>query len=325
MPAFLISSVAITRITAILAISMLWSSYTVSSPQLLEAAKQGDVKEVAALLNAGADINFTVPNKTPKYAYLVYTALEIASGRGHTEVVALLLQRGAKTRDDQWRGLYAATWAGKQGYTQVITLLLKHENPRPNELDPLFGPALISAVRGYQVDTVSMLLSAGLDPNWHTKGDAFPKPAILVASAPGHEAEFLILLDAGADPTPYPGILSYAAGSAKTKMVKRLLDLGMDPNDEGDFGHPLTIAACAAVAPTPQAKEDFTATVSVLIAAGAKVNEPARGRSALFCAREYRNEPLIALLEEHDAEEFETLGRKIKRAGIGALFTFGNH
>jgi len=34
---------------------------------------------------------------------------------------------------------------------------------------------------------------------------------------------------------------------------------------------------------------------------------------------------LISLLEAKNAEEFETLGRKIKRADWGALYVFGEH
>ena len=69
----------------------------------------------------------------------------------------------------------------------------------------------------------------------------------------------------------------------------------------------------------------MNATIRVLLAAGSEVNVPVRGRSALHCARETHNEALVALLDEHGAEEFETMARKLKRAGWQAIFTFGNH
>ena len=314
-----------TRALATLSLALVLSPCASASQALLDAAAQGNVAEVNALLEAGADIDFTLVNDTPKWGYLVSTALETASYKGHTDVVALLLQRGAKTRADQHRGLYAATWAGQGGHTESILLLLKHENPDAERLNPLFGPALINATRGQHLATIQVLLAAGLDPNWHTPRGSFPKPAILIAAAPGHQDAFLILLDAGADPTPHPDILTYTSGSADTEMVQRLLDLGMDPNDKGDYGQPLAVIACSSVAPPAEWKKKIVATVGVLIAAGSEVNVPWKGRSPLFCARETRNEELVKLLEANGADEFETLARKLKRKGLEGIYTIGNH
>lgn len=311
--------------SSVLAVTLLMPAFTYASPALLTAAGQGDSAEVEALLDAGANINFTQPNENPKWGYLVSTALEMASGAGHTDVVELLLRRGARTRTDKWYGLYAATWAGQHGHTDIIQLLLKHEQPDAKRLDPLFGPALIGAARNDQLPTVAELLSAGVDPNWHTPGDAFPRPAILESSRTGHEEVFLMLLDAGADPTLYPDILSLTAMQGDHAMVKRLLDMGMDPNDEGDIGQPLALTACTSVSPSQENKVKLNSTIEILLKAGSDVNVPARGRSPLFCARETHNTALVGILEAQGAEEFETMGRKLKRLGWQAIFTIGNH
>jgi ankyrin repeat protein len=146
---------AAARTLAILSLALVLSPTASASPALLEAAAQGNVAEVNVQLEAGADIDFTLPNDTPKWGYLVSTALETASSNGHADVVALLLQRGAKTRDDPWYGLYAATWAGGGGHTESLLLLLKHENPNAERLNPLFGPALIGATRHQHLATMA--------------------------------------------------------------------------------------------------------------------------------------------------------------------------
>ena len=138
-----------------------------------------------------------------------------------------------------------------------------------------------------------------------------------------HSKIFLMLLDAGADPTPYPEILATAATSGDAELVKRLINRGMDPNAKNEHGPAL--AACEYQGSDKSVWANLNAAIEVLMEAGADVNSPAYGRSPLFCARERHNEALIVLLEAKNAEEYETLGRKIKRAGWGALHIFGNH
>ena len=302
-----------------------FSSVATASPELLEAAEQGDFSGVQAQLVQGADINFTLPNKSPRYGYLVQTALEIAALKGHTEIVALLLEKGAAVRWDKWYGLYAATWAGHEGHTDIVLMLLVHVKPGADRLNPLFGPALISAVRINRDEMVAQLLDQGLDPNWHTPGDHFPRPAILEASRSIQSSVFLVLLDGGADPTPYPQILAMAATSGDAELVSRLINMGMDPNAKNEYGLALSQAACAYQGTDKKIQANLNAAIEVLLEAGADVNSPAYGRSPLFCAREHHNEALISQLEAKNAEEFETLGRKTKRAGWGALHILGRH
>ena len=87
------------------------------------------MSSVQTELAQGADINFTVPNQNPRYGYLVQTALESAAAKGHKEIVSLLLEKGAAVRSDKWSGLYAATLAGQQGYTDIVLLLLDDVKP----------------------------------------------------------------------------------------------------------------------------------------------------------------------------------------------------
>src|ERR1044072_9164034 len=81
--------------------------------QLYEAARKGDVAEVKAVLDKGADVN-------AKFRYGA-TALFKAAERGHTEVVKLLIERGADvTVKDTFYGATAMTWALNKEHTGVI-------------------------------------------------------------------------------------------------------------------------------------------------------------------------------------------------------------
>ena len=185
-----------------LILGLFQSGFSYANSALLEAAESGDLEAVRTQLTNGANVNYTPPNKKPKYGYLVNTALEKAAFKGHTEVVALLLAKGAKTRADEWYGLYAATWAGQAGHRETLALLLANANPEPERLDYLFGGALINATRNGRSDAVTLLLEQGVSPNWHTLGSAFPRPAILEAQRSGREEIFSMLLETGGDPTP---------------------------------------------------------------------------------------------------------------------------
>jgi ankyrin repeat protein len=298
---------------------------SLANPELLQAAESGDLPAVQAQLENGADVNFTVENKTPKWGHLVQTPLENASSMGHPEVVALLIEQGAKPRSNPWYGFYAATWAGQGGHAEVLTQLLAAFNTDKTKLNDLFGPALINAARNGRPEAVAVLLESGVSPNWHTPGDAFPRPAIQDSMRAGQEAIFTTLLDAGADPKPYPEILTLAASRGNVDMVKRLLDMGMDPNAKNEFGQPLPMTACSITSPGSEGRQRINATAAMLMEANAKVNASARGRSALFCAEEDKNEELVAMLQANGGKSFETAGRKLKRLGLGVLFGLGNH
>jgi ankyrin repeat protein len=308
-----------------LIVGLAYSGLSIANPELLRAADAGELEAVQVELASGANVNYTAKNKAPKYGYLVHTALEKASAKGYTEMVALLLESGAQVRTDKWYGLYAATWAGQAGHTEIVALLLDNTRPAPEQLNFMFGPALISSTGNGRLTTVSLLLEQGVSPNWHTPKDNFPRPAILQAARSGQAEIFSVLLNAGADPTPYPEILTLTAMGGDVAMTERLLSMGMDPNVANDVGQPLSMVACSYEGSDPVYLTRIAATAELLLEAGSEVNVPARGRSALFCAEEDGNEVLVNLLQARDAKSFETLGRKSRRLGLGVLFTLGDH
>ncbi|HEX3230645.1 MAG TPA: ankyrin repeat domain-containing protein, partial [Pyrinomonadaceae bacterium] len=81
--------------------------------QFWEAVRQGDLAAVTALLDKGADVN-------AKFRYGA-TALFKAAERGHTEIVKLLLARGADVKvKDTFYGATAMTWALDNDHTEIV-------------------------------------------------------------------------------------------------------------------------------------------------------------------------------------------------------------
>ena len=86
--------------------------------QLWEAVRKGDAASVTALLDKGADVN-------AKFRYGT-TALFKASERGHTEIVKILLARGADASvKDTFYKATAMTWALDGKHVDVVSCCSK--------------------------------------------------------------------------------------------------------------------------------------------------------------------------------------------------------
>ena len=84
---------------------------------LTEAAVRGEAAAVAAFLDGGHDID----ERTIGFA----SPLAAAAGRGHLEVVELLLQNNADPNIANERGATAIDWALKTENTDIADLLRK--------------------------------------------------------------------------------------------------------------------------------------------------------------------------------------------------------
>lgn len=83
----------------------------------LKAAKNGDLLAVRLFLDAGMDVNI-IPGDD------MHPALIMAAGSGHTEIVKLLMERGADVNlrgDEGMTALFAATAAG---HTEIVKLFI---------------------------------------------------------------------------------------------------------------------------------------------------------------------------------------------------------
>ena len=83
---------------------------------LLAACKKNDVKTVALLITAGANVNLA--NKFGN------TPLFFAVGNGHTEIVKLLIAKGADVnKADNKYGITPLYRASSKGHTEIVELL----------------------------------------------------------------------------------------------------------------------------------------------------------------------------------------------------------
>jgi hypothetical protein len=168
--------------------------------RLWEAARVGDAAAVKSLLDGGADVN-------ARFRY-DQTPLFKAAERGHTEVVRLLLERGAQPNlKDTFYGATPITWAAEKGHVEAVRALLEKGSEGADEV-------LSGGVRSGNLALVRAALEAGK-----------PKPesltAALAAALAADRAEIADLLrKAGAKP-PFEvdtATLESYAGSYKNEQ-----------------------------------------------------------------------------------------------------------
>ena len=180
---------------------------------LLLACVNGSAPMVETLLRAGADANAALPTGE--------TPLMKAARTGNAETVKLLLAAGANVNAKESRqGQTALMWAAAQKHAGVVrTLLAGGADVKINSNGGF--TALFFAARAGDQESVQALLGAGADVNAAVAQDNGPgvttryqnigaidaakssaagMTPLLIASANGHEALSVYLLEHGADP-----------------------------------------------------------------------------------------------------------------------------
>ena len=180
----------LTRITLLALVALALAPHALAqdpkqalNDQLYEAARKGDVAEVKAVLDRGADVN-------AKFRYGA-TALFKAAERGHTEVVKLLIERGADVNvKDTFYGATAMTWALNKEHTGVIRAILAKSADEA-------GDVLLTGVRGGNAELVTVALETGKLP-------AQTLTTALVAAGSDEKKAAIVemLKKAGAQPPP---------------------------------------------------------------------------------------------------------------------------
>lgn len=234
-------------LTALLVTPLLASA---GPSSLVIAAGKGDLARVDKLLAKGNDPNR--PDSAGEYA------LHHALYGGHTEVVAQLLQAGARVdQPDRRFGLSALNIAAVRGDTAMARVLLDHGAdleftsadaaaasdgkrylPLPAALHhQAFSPALLAAVQGGHLPMIELLLAAGAKP------DAANEPGdstLVLAAKMGRTAVMQPLLDSGQSlNAPAPNGDTPLLGALLLKrpeMTRLLLNLGADPAVSGFNG-----------------------------------------------------------------------------------------
>jgi len=121
--------------------------------ELHDAAERGDVNRVKQLLNAGVDVNA----KNNDYGS---TALIVTSTVGHTEVVKILLEKGADVNSENKYGDTALMGAAAAGQTKIVKALLQ-KGANVNTKNKYGWSALMMAVKKGHTEVVNLLKQAG--------------------------------------------------------------------------------------------------------------------------------------------------------------------
>lgn len=247
---------------------------------IVRAVLNGDAATVQQYLAAGADPNTMHPTGR--------SLLAVASSRGHTDVVRVLVEGGADI-ELGWPSLGSSPImaAARKGHDEVVGVLIA-AGANVNHTDSLQITPLGMAIHEGHENVVRLLVNAGATINPSDISSASelghtgivkilegvePETAVKAASdalssavQAGDVASVRKALSSGADPNAlYLGqsLLFYAAGNDHLEVVTALLDSGADV----DLGW-------AALDTTPlmaAANKGHDEIVQILIAAGANI------------------------------------------------------
>jgi len=134
--------------------------------RFLQAAYDGDTKEVARLLGEGVALDARDKHEL--------SAPMFASWQGHADVLRLLLARGADIRSGDERGRTPVLYAATRGHIGIVTILVEN-GADVNARDKDGMTALLCAKSRKQKDVVAYLLAHG------ARDEDLPVPATIPA------------------------------------------------------------------------------------------------------------------------------------------------
>lgn len=155
---------------------------------LRKAAIKGNLRRVQRLLGEGAEVDYKdVNGLTPLY---------FAAGHGFTDIVRLLLERGADPDVGRETGLGPPlVQAAYHGYMETLKALLEHKADIDN-IDYSRRTALHQAIWRGEDEAAQFLIKAGADPN---TADRLGNRPLEDAIAFDHVETAQLLVSAGAD------------------------------------------------------------------------------------------------------------------------------
>jgi len=200
-----------------------------ADPELVLAARAGDLARVESLLAAGAPVDAKDGEGS--------TALMFAALRGDARMVQALLAAGADPNLKDANGETALILGARRGAEIVRALLAAGADPNFEDAE---GQTALLAAAEADAETVRLLLESGADVHHR---DDFAVSALTVAEASGASDIASLLRAAGASPNP-ADLLHAAIREGDRDAVNRLLAEGADVNglDTGNYETPLMAA-----------------------------------------------------------------------------------
>ncbi|CAI7601305.1 unnamed protein product [Penicillium pancosmium] len=226
--------------------------------------------------------------------YLKPTPLLLASRNGHTEIVRLLIQRGATVNFYDNRGQTPLFGASFYGHKEVVELLIDNGaelSTASNRNSPLIG----ASERGNEA-IVQLLVENGADLECRSLSSE--RTPLVAASGGGHEAVVRFLIEKGAAINTQNSTgdvpLHAASRGGHEAVVRFLIEKGADINAQDRFGNtPLRAAS----------RGGHEAVVRFLIEKGADINaQNSTGDTPLHAASKCGHETVVRLLIEKGAD-----------------------
>ena len=217
-----------------------------AEPAIVDAAMNGDLKTVRALVRQAVDINATQPDGM--------TALHWAVERRDLPMMSVLLDAGAKHDLTNRTGARPLYLAATNGDAAAIARLLDAGEDANALLTAEGESVLMLTSQTGNAEAVKVLLDHGANPNTQQlRGQT----ALMWAAAEGHADVVKLLLARGADPglsstastkperRPPGGMtaLLFASRQGKLEAARALLDAGADPKAtwKDDWNNPFTL------------------------------------------------------------------------------------
>jgi ankyrin repeat protein len=202
-----------------------------SNTPLIQAAENANLHDLQTALTDGANVN----TRNDKNA----TALMLASMGGYTEIVKLLLNKGADVNvKEPTNGRTALMMASEKGYAEIVKYLLV-KGADANIRDTKNGAtALMWASQRGHTEIVRLLLDKGADVNAKAAIDG--GTSLMLAAENNHPEVVKILLDNGADANikNKNGVTASWLASYKgyNNIAEMLLAKGSNVNDKNNKG-----------------------------------------------------------------------------------------
>ncbi|XP_060082111.1 putative ankyrin repeat protein RF_0381 [Ylistrum balloti] len=228
------------------------------------------------LLDEGADVNHVF------FHGMIFIsskpALTLCCEKGRETCARILINRGAAVKHpDKW-GLTPLMYCMTLQYHNIAELLLQRDPSVVRCQDHKGRTALHFAIESGNVKLVELLISYGADANVQERFGLTPL-MMLCSSEYEHEDMLLdSLLNASADvhKKSFRGsrtALQYAAVGKRSTLVRRLLNVGSDPNTVDVYGRtPLTNLIWGQVSAKEQVDSETMSIIQILLLAGADLN-----------------------------------------------------